>query len=188
MHPNHWFISTLAKTVLGARLAAADLSEELHEVRQAVARAAGVLCGNDMRRVETRAAATSVQIHFRAESVPRGGGPRPLPPGPRGGGPRLCGNQSVCTKPTRRFSTKKNLDFCTVLCGGAPRGGGPRGGGPLGGGPRGGGPRGGPPMLFYVVYVARGCRLRPLRLPKTSRPAPDSCPLRRSGWARATVH
>ena len=45
MHPTHWFISTLAKTVLGARLAAADLSEEPHEVRQAVARAAGVLCG-----------------------------------------------------------------------------------------------------------------------------------------------
>ena len=47
---------TLAKTVLGARLAAADLSEELHEVRQAVARAAGVLCGNDMSRVDSRAA------------------------------------------------------------------------------------------------------------------------------------
>mgnify|MGYP004107079883 CR=1 FL=1 len=144
----HWLISTRVKTVLGVRLGAADLSEELHEVRQAVARAAGVLCGNDMRRVDSRAAATSVQIHFRAESVPRGGGPRPLPPGPRGGGPRLCGNQSVSTKSTRRFSTRKNLDFCTVLCGGAPRGGGPRGGGPLGGGPRGGGPRGGPPMVF----------------------------------------
>ena len=50
MHPTHWLISTLAKTVLGARLAAADLSEELHEVRQAVARAAGDLCGNEMRR------------------------------------------------------------------------------------------------------------------------------------------
>ena len=59
MHPTHWFISTLAKTVLGARLAAADLSEELHEVRQAVARAAGVLCGNEMMRVDSRMAATS---------------------------------------------------------------------------------------------------------------------------------
>ena len=53
---------------------------------------------HETRRVDSRAAATSVQIHFRAESVPRGGGPRPLPPGPRGGGPRLCGNQSVFTK------------------------------------------------------------------------------------------
>ena len=67
-------------------------------MRQAVARAAGVLCGNEMMRVDSRTAATSVQIHFRAESVPRGGGPRPFPPGPRGGGPRLCGNQSVFTK------------------------------------------------------------------------------------------
>ena len=41
------------------RLAAADLSEELHEVRQAVARAAGVLCGNEMMRVDSRMAATS---------------------------------------------------------------------------------------------------------------------------------
>ena len=154
VHPTHWFILTLAKTVLGVRLAAADLSEELHEVRQAVARAAGDLCGNEMRRVDSRAAAMSVQIHFHAESVPRGGGPRPLPPGPRGGGPRLCRNQLVCTKSRRRVDS---ADFYAVLCGGAPRGGGPRGGGPLGGGPRGGGPRGGPPMVFY----ARGCPLVP---------------------------
>ena len=98
MHPTHWFISTLAKTVPGARLAAADLSEEPHEVRQAVARAAGDLCGNNFTKRGSRVDATSVQIHFHAESVPRGGGPRPLPPGPRGGGPRLCENRSVFTK------------------------------------------------------------------------------------------
>ena len=145
----HWLISTRVRTVLGARLAAAALSEGLREVL----RAAG-LRGNGS--VTKRSFFTFI---FHAESVPRGGGPRgggprPLPPGPRGGGPRLCGNQSVCTKSRRRLDS---ADFCTGLCGGAPRGGGPRGGGPLGGGPRGGGPRGGPPMVFY----ARGCPLVP---------------------------
>ena len=58
-HQIHRLISTRAKTVLGVRLVAAGLSEGLHEVRQAVARAAGVLCGNEMRRVDSRTAATS---------------------------------------------------------------------------------------------------------------------------------